>query len=250
MTLGGLTPRGAIRGALVVVIIVGITFSGGVGTYAYFSDSKATAPAQITIAAQNGPVADAGGPYTVSQGSSISLNGNNSRGNGQLTYDWQITSGGGQLFSTDSAQPVYFASGTSGSTVTVELTVSNNKGSDTDTADITVDSSGSGCGNTELTLCSVLVYDSEWAGYWVYHEADDPQGGAQFQEVRVTLFKNGNQIDRDTSTSESGLSNVIPDGGGKHTIRVELIDTTGNVSECREAVNDKPDGSNPPTSPC
>ncbi|OKY79235.1 MAG: Cell surface protein [Candidatus Methanohalarchaeum thermophilum] len=97
-----------------------------------------------------GPVADAGGPYTVDEGNSITLNGGDSSSpeGGELNYSWSIIddpTDEAELSDSDLATPVFDAPDVRAEAVQVEveLTVTDENGeTSVDTAYITVASTG------------------------------------------------------------------------------------------------------------
>lgn len=134
---------------LVAILLVGTAgLIGPASTVATFTDTE-TGTGNVTAAVNfgggggTGLTADAGGSYAVDEGNSITLDGSGStiqRGNIR-TYEWQILSGPGTLTPTTGAQVTYNAPANvaSDTDVTVELTVTDNKGNtDTDRATVTV----------------------------------------------------------------------------------------------------------------
>lgn len=90
-----------------------------------------------------GPMADAGGPYTTYEGESVQLDGTGSTSStGNIKdYTWNLVDGDGSLENAGSAEPTYVAPNdlSENTTVTVQLTVTDNQGNtDTDEATITV----------------------------------------------------------------------------------------------------------------
>jgi len=90
------------------------------------------------------PTASAGPDQTVAEGESVTLDGTGSSdSDGSISsYSWTITSGPGSLSDAGTATPIYDAPAdvSSDTTVTVELTVTDDDGAtDTDTAMVTVE---------------------------------------------------------------------------------------------------------------
>ena len=87
-----------------------------------------------------GPTADAGGPYTVTEGGIVSLNGSNSVGNG-LTYTWDLDGDGVYGETGETGVSVSFSAagldGPTSKTVSLKITDSSSKTS-TDTATISI----------------------------------------------------------------------------------------------------------------
>lgn len=154
--------RNAVRAVLVSAVLVGLvgTFAAP-ASVAQFSDAH-DGTGQVS-AAQYGSgggggggavTADAGGPYSVDEGNgnSVTLDASGSstsKGNlngGQAGYQWTILSGPGSLQQPTNQETVTYTppNDVNGdTTVTVEVTVTNNKGTtDSDTATITVNDLG------------------------------------------------------------------------------------------------------------
>ncbi|MGR3319473.1 MAG: PKD domain-containing protein [Candidatus Anammoxibacter sp.] len=91
------------------------------------------------IAINNPPVADAGGPYEVDEGSSVWLDasGSTDPDNGSLTFRWDLENDG--TWDTDFiSTPSTLFNGIDDGIVTVKVEVSDEKFTDTDTAEVTV----------------------------------------------------------------------------------------------------------------
>lgn len=249
----------AIRSVLVVILVIGaLGATGPQATFGEFSNAHdGTASWNATNDFPNnagGPVADAGGPYSVFEGNSIELDGSDSTTSGGsiVSYDWNITSGNGSLSSTSGEQVTYNAPSDvqSDITVLVELEVTDDNGDkDTDTAEITVKDQ-SGCGATTLTFCSVIITDTGGGSYDVTYEVEDPAGGDSYDHVEVTLEeeKPNKYKQKDSATSQQTAStlSVMDNNGGGNTYRVraQLYNASGSVVECREAI-DTADGNGP-----
>ena len=145
-----MTGAGVLGRALLVAVLVVATAGlyGPASTVATFTDAE-IGEGNVTAAdnfggAGNwpGPTADAGGPYTVNEGGRVALDSSGStapKGNIQ-SESWTVVSGPGTI--TTQGQNWYYnapANVGSDTTVTVELTVTDNQGyTDTDTATVTV----------------------------------------------------------------------------------------------------------------
>jgi len=99
-----------------------------------------------TPPANSAPVADANGPYSANEGSSISFSGSATDADGDaLTYSWNF--GDGSTGSGASATHTYASAGS----YTVQLTVTDgNGGSDTDNASVTISAVSNPGGSTVL----------------------------------------------------------------------------------------------------
>ncbi|KXB07203.1 hypothetical protein AKJ51_01825 [candidate division MSBL1 archaeon SCGC-AAA382A20] len=122
------------------------------GTYTVtleVSDDDGTTDAEskeitVTAEANEPPVADADGPYTVGEGKSVELDGTGSHDpDGSITdYSWEVTSGPGSLQDATTAKPTYVAPEDvdSDTEATVDLTVTDDDGAtDTGSATITLE---------------------------------------------------------------------------------------------------------------
>lgn len=243
---------------LIAALVVGML--GAIGTsvsYSNYIDSH-DGTGSINASSAFGPIANAGGPYSLYENSSVELDGTNSTSSGSnLGYSWEIISGNGSLSETTTSTPTYSAPEDvdSNVTVTVELNVSNSDGSDTDTADITVMDADGGCGASELTFCS---YDaSETAdSYDITYKIDDPSG-SEFKNVTVTLIEKRTGKDKFIESKSSGKKATeitVSDGGklkdSEYEIMVELYNQSSSVVECLDAVDTAGDGSDPSLTAC
>ena len=111
----------------------GYTSAGG--TIAAQLNPWPGAHAPFCAGAVTAPVADAGGPYTVASGGTITLNGS-ATGTDPLTFAW-ATPAQGSLSDPSIANPVFTAPTLAGP-VDLSLTVSNSAGSSTATTTVTV----------------------------------------------------------------------------------------------------------------
>ena len=92
-------------------------------------------PVSISTASGEGPVAEAGGPYSAGEGSAITFNGAGSTGDG-LTYDWDLD-GNGTYETLNNQSPSYTY--TDNDSLTVRLRVTDSAGlTSTDTASVNV----------------------------------------------------------------------------------------------------------------
>lgn len=211
------------------------------------SSENTTDSAQVNVTKKSeaGPTADAGGPYTVESGGTVTLDGSgSSSGTGQLTYNWSIVSGNGTLTSTTGETVDYQApSVTSSETVTVELNVSDNKGSGTDQATITVTPGNppsiddvaittSGSGNS-------INYTVDW-------NVSDPDG--DLVNVTVQALAKGSVVDSAITTfsetsSRTGTA-VLQGNNQVDTIRVIARDAEGLSAQNDTAVSNNNNNNN------
>jgi len=154
-------PRNAVRTVLVAAVLVGLvgTFAAS-ASVAQFSDAH-DGTGQVSAAQYGsggggggggtGLTAEAGDPYSVDEGNSVTLDGTGSSiQNGNIrNYSWRVVSGDGDIQQPTSGKKAdmvtYDAPNNvdGDTTVTVELTVTDNKGNtDTDTTTITVNDTG------------------------------------------------------------------------------------------------------------
>ena len=140
-----------------------------------------------------GVTADAGGPYSVYEGSTVQLDGTGSNTQtGNLDYSWQIIQGEGSLEDDNTARPTYTAPDEidSGTDVIVALTVTNNQGeSSTDTATITIRNDG------EL----IADFTAERSGQSDNVDLDASSSSGEIMEYEWDIGNNGeidsNEID-------------------------------------------------------
>lgn len=186
-----------------------------------------------------GPIADAGGPYTVNESSSVELDGTNSSGNIK-SYSWEITNGSGSLSDATTATPVYNAPTDilGNTTVTVELTVENNNG-DTDnaTAEITVvDTDGDGSQPPTIDNSTVQKTGQQNRAFQIDVNVSDPTSDTDtLDRVQITVIRTQNsKVAYQNNITVSGDSDFITDTtsklGNKKQYRIEITvyDTTGN----------------------
>ena len=102
----------------------------------------------VSYSAPQPPTAQAGGPYSVNEGSSVTLNGSGTDPRGQgLTYNWDLDYNGSY---ETTGQNVSF-SGTQNGTYTVGLQVTDGGGAtDTDTATVTVNNVAPSINNVQM----------------------------------------------------------------------------------------------------
>lgn len=177
------------------------------------------------------PTADAGGPYQVEEGDSVPLDGTNSQGNVK-EYEWQIVDGSGSLSDATTATPVYHAPAVDDDTsVTVELTVTNNDGlSDSDEATVTVqDTPGDPPVIDDL---SVTKTGSKNRKFQVEANVSDSDGDLSRVEITAVRTNNGNEDYRNT-ISVSGSTASVQDttsqlaNKAEYEVRVEVFDSGG-----------------------
>ncbi len=185
-----------------------------------------------------GPTAEAGGPYTVDEGSSVTLDGSGSAaGTGNIQdYSWKILSGGpGTLTDANSEQATYNAPGNvnSDTDVTVELTVTNNKGdTDTDTTTVTVSDT------PDAPSVGNLTVTENGRRFDVSADVSDPTNdGNDLQDVTVRVIRTQNSKEVYSGTVPvSGDSASITDTTSRlsknqqYEIRVTVSDTAGNTA--------------------
>jgi hypothetical protein len=233
--------RRAVVAALVIVGFVGLVGPGATG--ATFTDAH-DGTGNVTAAddfGKRGPTADAGGPYAVDEGDSVTLDGTGSTG-GQWklsSYTWQIVGGGpGSLTNANTATPTYHApSDVNGNTdVTVELTVTDKKGnSDTDTATVTVRDVGSADAPSVDSL-TVTKTGKKNRKFSVDADVSDPTGdGNKLDTVTVEAVRTKQgSTDYSTTIQVSGHSASIGDTTAQlknkkqYEIVVTVTDTAGN----------------------
>lgn len=227
---------------LVGVLSFGITVAFGPGvTHATVHDAGA-ATGTVNAAddfGKAGPTADAGGSYTVSDGQTVTLDGSgSSTSQGTIKeYAWQITSGSGTLVDAATVTPTYEAPDnvTQDTNVTVELTITDNKGnSDTDTATITVTDSGS-AGTPTIDSLTVRKTGGKNREFEIDATVSDPIGdGETLDRVRIAVSRTGK-----TKTVYSNEIGVSGDSASisdtttqlqkkEYVITVTVYDTGGN----------------------
>ena len=173
----------SIRTACILILVVGLLGSVGPGaTLGEFSDSHdgtASFEAADNFGGGGGPNANLQGPGTVTEGNTISLDGSGSTGKGQLTYTWSLN-GNGTLSETGNQADYTAEAGFDSSfTVTVELSVQNNKGSDSTTHTITVQPQQSG--NQDPTASFTASRQGNGQSKWYNLDGStstDPEGRA------------------------------------------------------------------------
>lgn len=114
--------------------------SSGDGTAHAYSDTV-TVTVEPVAEPNVPPIADANGPYSLSEGENMLLDGTGSSdSDGTIEdYNWEIIDGPGSLVNSDTAEPTYVAPDNAGQNVQVEVTVTDDEGaSDSDTAMITI----------------------------------------------------------------------------------------------------------------
>ncbi|MHB9288141.1 PKD domain-containing protein [Halobacteriales archaeon Cl-PHB] len=202
------------RLGLVAVLLVGLVgFAGPFSSGAIFTDSQdatgnATAAEKFSGGGSGGPTADAGGPYTVAEGDSTTLDGTGSQTNNNPTYSWVILSGPGALSNNQSKIPTYVAPTevNQDTTVTVELTVTDNMGSDTATATITVRDTSS---SSDTTAPKISNFDVSKTGDHEITVTFD--SNETLSSIRAALIRknDGTEVlltENDFQTSQSGGS--------------------------------------------
>ncbi len=125
------------------------------------------------VAPNEAPTADAGGPYTVDEGSTVALDGTGSSDpDGTIeSYSWEITDGPGSLEDAGTAEPTYAAPDDvdEDTEVTVELTVTDDAGAtDTATATVTVGDLPTPFPTMWVVVIAVAIILILTAGAWVW----------------------------------------------------------------------------------
>lgn len=226
MSENGPVPWVLIIYAAVGLILVASSGISGVGTYALLSDNETDNAGTISIVKKNsaGPTADAGGPYAVDEANSTELDGTNStKRQGSLDYSWQIIDGNGTLIDNTTETPVYHAPSNvqSDITVTVELTVKDNSGSDSDTANITV-RNVSTADAPSVTYLNVTKNTSNNLKFDVSADLSDPTGdGDQFKNVTMEFIRTNND-----KVEHQHVNDTI--GGDSATINYTSVELTNN----------------------
>jgi len=171
--------------------------------------------------------ADAGGPYTVNESETITLDGTGSttsKGNID-SYSWTITGGNGSLSGANTANPDYQAPSNvdSDTTVTVELTVSNNQGgSDTDTATITINDTGA-ADVPSVDSLTVTKTGNQNRNFTIDADVSDPAGdGDTLSTVTIDVIE--------TRNGKTKYINQITVSGDSDTI----LDTTGKLGNGKQ----------------
>jgi len=148
--------------------------------------SGQTDPADTSPGNSGGTFADAGGPYSVDEGNSTTLDGSGSSfaSGGQQSYNWTIISGPGALTDSDTETPTYNAPSNvdSDTTVDVQLTVSDSQGSDTDTTTITV-------GDTGPSISNFLATNPQNTEIEVSFDSSEQLSG-----INVTIDRSGTRV--------------------------------------------------------
>lgn len=210
-----------------VAEIIPFTISASSSELSFEATRETTAETGNT----GGPTAEAGGPYSVNEGSAVELDGTGSSGSNP-SYSWTITEGGGSLDDAATATPVYNApSVQSDSTATVELTVTDSQGSDTDTASITVSDVGSPPSVDSLT---VTTTGSQNRQFTIDATVSDGDGNLGRVEIAVVGTKNSktdysNTLSDSVSGSSASISDTTTQLGNNKEYRIEVTvyDTSG-----------------------
>ena len=212
-------------------------------------DDGGVETASVVIGVTNAvPAADAGGPYTVAEGGSVSLDASSSSdpGNDTLTYAWDFD-GDGQYDDASGVSPTFSAAGLDGpATVTVGLRVTDDDGATgTDTVTVTVtnvapvaDAGGpysvdegssitlSGSATDVVGDMATLVFAWDLDGDGQYDDAtgQTPSFSAADLDGQSTMTVGLRVTDKDgdshTATAALTVQNVAPtaDAGGPYTV--------------------------------
>ncbi|WP_267640419.1 Ig-like domain-containing protein [Haloarchaeobius amylolyticus] len=181
----------------------------------------------------NAPTAAAGGPYSVDEGSTVTLNGSGSSdSDGTIaTYDWEVISGSGSITDADNTTPnaTYNAPANVGADtdMTVQLTVTDDQGAtSTDTATVTVRDTGSADTTPpNIQNFSGLIADSKAnPDYVEIGTLDINDGNTGLSEVTVTVSdSDGNQIGSRQFTGLGGQNSF-----SRNNLRIDLTSDVGN----------------------
>ncbi|MEA5386390.1 signal peptidase I [Haloarculaceae archaeon H-GB11] len=198
--------------------------------------------ASATAAEQFGPIAEAGGPYEMNEGTTLyQLDGTGSS-NDAKSYSWQIISGPGKMASDAGAEPYYDPPDdvASDTTATVELTVTDAQGiSASDTATITIRNV------VNRPTVNYLFAFTSWFGGGIdfYTNVEDPTSdGDQLDRIHVTVVDTGNGNTAFENTySATGDSETIWKstgnlGNGEYRVTVTVYDQSGNTDSRSDTV--------------
>lgn len=179
------------------------------------------------------PTANAGGPYTVAEGGSVTLNGSATDPAGvddPLTFEWDLDNNGS--FETAGASPVFSAAGLDGPSVhTVHLRVTDGDG-------------GSHTVTTTVTVNNVAPTVNPGGPYVTFDDmpitlagsATDPAGG--LDPLTFAWDLDGDGIFGETGSgatrgNETGASPVFNPAGlsaGNYTVKLRVSDGDGGVT--------------------
>ena len=209
---------------------------------------------QIAVIVQNdGPIAEAGGPYTVSEGGTVILDASNSADpdDGIASYAWDLDGDGVFGETGDSAargdetgpSPALSAVGMNGpSTVIVSLRVTDSVGlSDTDTATIQIENVA-----PALSLDGADSIDEGLSYTLTLGLVTDPGPDSISQYLIDWGDGHVDPIDANSLPSDRIVTHIYADGvpgGTRRTIWVSLVDNEGtyaNVASKPVTVNDVP----------
>lgn len=191
---------------------------------------EATRETEAVAGNTDAPTADAGGPYEVDEGQSITLDGTNSAN--ADSYAWEITDGPGSLTDAQTATPEYHAPEVQQDTeATVELTATNNKGvSDSDQATITINDTPSS--PPSIDALTVTKTGTKNRSFRVDADVSDDDGDLDRVEITATRTQNGN-VEYQNTVDVSGTTDSVSDTTGElgnkkeYEIRIEVFDLVG-----------------------
>ncbi|WP_306054100.1 PKD domain-containing protein [Natronococcus wangiae] len=219
---------------------------GGSGTATVTIEAEAIGP---TIQIQNantsytfdysctgggsGPTADAGGPYEVYEDNEVELDGTESTtSTGNIdSYNWQITSGDGQLTGATTATPTYIAPNNVSETtdMEVELTVSDNSGnSDSDTATITVRTVDNNENNPPIADFSYDYNENSEKADLDASSSSDPDGAISVYEWDIgnngTIDEKGQEVNGVIVSPGTEVKLIVTDDDGATDSITKIID--------------------------
>lgn len=175
-------------------------------------DTDGTSPVLSDVrveVANEPPVADAGGPYSVYRGESVELDGTGSSDpdGDPLTYAWDLDENGS--FETTGATPDFSAAGLDEGDYTVTLRVCDPSGEcDTDTAIVHVLNRDPSCAEARPTVAEIWPPNHKFVAVGILG-VTDAEGDA------LTITVTG--IRQDEPVNTHGDGNTAPDGKGVGT---------------------------------
>ena len=160
------------------------------------------------------PVAEAGGPYSVYRGESVELDGTGSSDpdGDPLTYEWDLDDNGS--FETTGATPDFSAVGLDEGDYTVTLKVCDPSGEcDTDTAIVHVLNRPPDCGAARPSIAELWPPNHKFVAIGILGVTD-----AEGDTLTITVTG----IRQDEPVNDKGDGNTAPDGKGVGTATAEV----------------------------